>query len=155
MDVRVDELGNLKVRALAGELRAVVGKLRRRLLEQSHIGDLTSSQISVLARLERDGPATISTLARAEGMRQQSMGTIISALLREGFISASPDPTDGRQTILTLTDASRQRIRASRSIREDWLYRAIQNHLSPAEQDVLESAVEHLKRLADSETISK
>lgn len=149
---QADELGNLRARALASELRAVVGKLRRRLLEQAHIGDLSSSQMSVLSRLERDGPATISELARAEGMRQQSMGAIVATLQGEGYIVGAPDPEDGRRTILSLTDASLARIRASRSIREDWLYRGIQSHLSPEEQDKLAAAIGYLKRLADSRT---
>ena len=61
--------------ALAGELRVVVGKLTRRMREHSRAGDLTSSQKLVLLRLERDGSATVSTLARAEGVRPQSMAT--------------------------------------------------------------------------------
>ncbi|MBN3809764.1 MarR family transcriptional regulator, partial [Paraburkholderia sp. Ac-20347] len=54
--------------ALAGDLRALVGKLRRRMREQGSAGDFTPSQIAVLLRLERDGAATVSSLARAEGM---------------------------------------------------------------------------------------
>jgi hypothetical protein len=49
--------------ALAQELRALLGKLKRRLREQAHVGDLTPSQVSVLLRLEKDGPATASSLA--------------------------------------------------------------------------------------------
>ncbi len=65
---------------LAQDLRACLGKLKRRLREQAHSGDLTPSQISVLLRLEKDGPATASSLARAEGMRPQSMASVIAAL---------------------------------------------------------------------------
>ncbi len=45
-----------RVLALAGELRVLIGRLMRRLREQASVGDLTSSQVSVLRRLERDGP---------------------------------------------------------------------------------------------------
>src|SRR5882757_4188102 len=80
---------------LAGDLRVVVGQLVRRLREQGTVGDLTRSQLSVLARLEREGPLTASAMARAEGIRPQSMGRIISVLEDAGYVSGAPDPTDG------------------------------------------------------------
>jgi DNA-binding MarR family transcriptional regulator len=134
--------------ALAAELRALVGKLKRRLREQANPGDLTPSQISVLLRLERDGAATLSNLARAEGMRPQSMGAVIAPLETAGFVTGSPDPNDGRQTILTLTDSCRAWIRESRAARQDWLSRRIQERFSP-QQEKLAAAVELLKRLVD------
>jgi len=118
--------------------------------EQAHPGSFTWSQISVVIRLERDGPATVSALARAEGVRQQSMGATITVLQAADLVKGSPDPTDGRQTILSLTDACRKIIKAYRAAKEDWLFRAIQTKLSPAEQKELASALELLKRLADS-----
>jgi len=151
----VDEHPNSGSPALAGELRAVIGKLGRRLREQANRGDLTSSQVSVLGRLARDGPATVSSLARAEGMRQQSMGAIVSALQEAGLVTGTPDACDGRQTLLALTDRSREWIDASRAVRDDWLFRGIQIHLSPTEQDALAAAVEYLKRLADSPTTAQ
>ena len=45
----------LPLAGLAGELRISVGKLMRRMREQVHPNDLTSSQKSVLLRLDRDG----------------------------------------------------------------------------------------------------
>lgn len=135
--------------ALAQDLRALLGKLKRRLREQGQMGDLTPSQVSVLLRLERDGPATAAALARAEGMRPQSMGPVIAALEGAGLVSGAPDPNDGRQTLLSLTDACRQRAREGRAARQDWLTRSIQARLSPREQDELAASVELLKRLVD------
>jgi DNA-binding MarR family transcriptional regulator len=142
--------GTARESALARELRVVISQLRHRLREQSHPGDYTWSQTSVLIRLERDGPATVSALARAEGVRQQSMGATISALEEAGLVKGSPDPADGRRTILSLTDACREMLKANRAAKEDWLFRAIQTKLSPAEQEELATALELLKRLADS-----
>jgi DNA-binding MarR family transcriptional regulator len=135
---------------LAGELRILISRLRHRLSEQAHLGDYTWSQTSVVIRLERDGPATASALARAEGVRQQSMGATISTLEAAGLVKGSPDPADGRQTILSLTDACRKMIKAKRAAKEDWLFRAIQTKLSPREQEQLATALELLKRIADS-----
>jgi DNA-binding MarR family transcriptional regulator len=135
---------------LAAELRILIGKLKRRLREQANAWDLPPSQVSVLSRLERDGPATVSALARAEGMRPQSMGANVSVLEAAGMVSGAPDPNDGRQTILSLTAACREWIIAGRAAREDWLFRAIRTKLAPAEQEQLAAAVELLKRLGDS-----
>ena len=142
--------GNALASALAGELRILISRLRRRLREQAHIGDYTWSQTSVITRLERDGPATVSALARAEGVRQQSMGATISTLVAAGLVEGSPDPADGRQTILSLTDACREMIRASRAAKDDWLFHVIQAKLSPAEQQQIAADLELLKRIADS-----
>jgi DNA-binding MarR family transcriptional regulator len=136
--------------AVAGELRVVLGKLKRRLREEANSGDFTLPQMSVLSRLEREGPATVTTLARAEGVRPQSMGATVSALEVAGFVSGAPDPTDGRQTILSLTTACREWIKASRAAREDWLFRAIRTKLTPEEQEQLALTVELLNRLVDS-----
>jgi DNA-binding MarR family transcriptional regulator len=134
---------------LAADLRISGGKLVRRLREQSHAGDFTSSQKSVLLRLDRDGPATVSALARAEGVRPQSMRMTVAALIAMKAIAGNPDPTDRRQTLVDLTPTFRKTLKASRAAKEDWLVRALQTQLSPAEQNELASAVKLLQRLTD------
>ena len=114
------------LRILAQGLRALLGKLKRRLREQAGVGDLTPSQVSVLLRLDKDGPATASSLARAEGMRPQSIAPVVAALEDAGLVSGAPDPTDGRQTLLSLTDACRKLVSKGRAARQDWLARTIQ-----------------------------
>src|SRR5208337_2257499 len=136
--------------ALAGGLRLTISQLRGRVREQTHLGDYTWPQTAVIIRLERDGPATVSALARADGVRSQSMGATVATLEAAGLVKGSPDPADGRQTILSLTDTCRKLIKANRAAKEDWLFRAIQTKLSPAEQEELATAMELLKRLADS-----
>jgi DNA-binding MarR family transcriptional regulator len=101
----------------------------------------------VLSRLERDGPATLTALAHADGVRPQSMGETIAALKTAGFVSGAPDPTDGRQTLLSLTPACVAAIKASRAAREDWLFRSIRTRLSPRERERIAGAVELLERL--------
>jgi DNA-binding MarR family transcriptional regulator len=135
--------------ALATELRALFGKLKRRLREQSGAGDLTPSQVSVLLRLEKDGAATASGLARAEGMRPQSMAAVISALQAAGLVSGAPDPGDGRQTLLSLSESCRKWVEEGRSARQDWLSRTIASRLSAQEQDQLATAVDLLARLIE------
>jgi len=135
--------------ALAGDLRVMAGQLKRRLREQASLGDLTLSQVSVLRRLESDGPATVTTLARAEGMRPQSMGANVSSLHAAGFVSNAADPSDGRQTLWSITPACRAWIKAGRAAREDWLFRTLQQKLTPAEQEQLAQAMELFKRVVE------
>jgi DNA-binding MarR family transcriptional regulator len=143
--------GTLSARtsALAEDLRLVVGTLKRRLRTQVQRQDLPPSQVAVLLRLEKDGPATVSTLARSEGMRPQSMSAAIAALDAAGLVRGTPDPDDGRQTIMSLTDNCRERLRIGRAAKQDWLSRTIAARLSPQQQQELAAAIRLLKRLAD------
>ncbi|WP_415927152.1 MarR family winged helix-turn-helix transcriptional regulator [Burkholderia theae] len=139
----------LPLAGLAGELRISVGKLMRRMREQTRPNDLTSSQRSVLLRLDRDGPATVSALARAESVRPQSMRVTVAALETMGAVSGAPDPTDGRQTLIALTPGFRKVLQANRAAKDDWLFRALHAQLSAREQAELASAVKLLQRLAE------
>ena len=136
--------------AIAGELRAVLGKLKRRLRGEMDPGEFTWSQLSVLSHLEQFGPATVTTLARAEGVRPQSMGATVAGLEAAGMVTGAPDPADGRQTILSLTAACLDMIRAGRAARDDWMSHAIQTKLTPDEREDLAAAIALLKRLVDS-----
>lgn len=133
----------------AAELRVLIGQLSRRLREQSQVESLTNAQRAVLIHLERDGSATMSALARAEGMRPQSMRAIISTLSSAGLVRGSPDPADGRQSILSLTAEAVERFSVSRAAKADWLYRTIQSKLPPDEQDRLPGVIHLLKRLLE------
>jgi len=77
------------------------------------------------------------------------MASVVAALESAGLVSGAPDPSDGRQTLLSLTDACRQWAKEGRAARQDWLTRMLQARLSPQEQDKLAEAVELLKRLVD------
>jgi DNA-binding MarR family transcriptional regulator len=134
---------------LAGQVRALLGKLNRKLREHAPAGEFTSSQLAVLGHLDRDGPATVTTLARAEGVRPQSMGATVAILQAAGLVNGAPNPADGRQTILSLTDACREWITTGRATRKDWLVRAIRTKLAPGERDELAAAVDLLNRLVE------
>jgi DNA-binding MarR family transcriptional regulator len=128
----------------------LVGRLRRRLREQSRLSDISPAKLSVIARLDREGPATVTTLALAEGVRPQSMGATIADLEVAGLVQGSPDPTDGRKTVLALTAACNELLRTTRAEREDWLFRSIRK-LAPEEQEQLAIGIELLKRIVDSQ----
>jgi DNA-binding MarR family transcriptional regulator len=135
--------------ALAVELRAALGKLKRKLRDQGGRNDLTPSQVAVLLRLEKDGPAAVSALARAEGMRPQSMSAIVAALLEARLVGGSPDPRDGRQTLISLSRKCEKFLKQGRAARQDWLTTTIQKKLTVQEQEKLAAAVDMLARLAE------
>lgn len=135
--------------AVASELRVVVSQLKRRLRDQARPDELTHAQTAALVRLDKVGPATVSGLARAEGIRPQSMAPIVAVLEQRGLIEGVADPADGRQTLFSLTAACQQRLREDRAARQDWLSRHLQAHLSPAELDELMRAIRMLRRFVD------
>lgn len=137
--------------SVAAELHALVGKLKRKLREQASAGDLTPSQAAVLRHLDREGPTTVTALARMEGVRPQSMGATVAGLETLGLVKGSPDASDGRQTILSLTPACREKLRTGRAARHDWLLRAIQTKLSAEEQAQLAFSLRLLGRLVDDD----
>lgn len=149
MSIAPEEPAITRQAALAHDIRALAGKLRRRLRDQADVGDLTPSQTAVLLRLEKHGPATTSNLARAEGMRPQSMGTVVAALTDAGLVAGAPDPADGRQTLLSLTDTCRRWIGEGRAARQDWLMQTLQARLSAQEQEQLAAAIGLLQRLVE------
>ncbi len=134
---------------LAAEIRKVCGKLKRRLREHGGRLDQTPSQISVLLLLEKDGSATVSSLARAEGMRPQSMSAIVMPLQEAGLVSGAPDLSDGRQTLMSLTPKCLKWLEESRVARQDWLTAIISQKLSADEQQKLQAALELLTRLVE------
>ena len=134
---------------LAAEIRAVFRKLKLRLREHGGRSDLTPSQVSVLLRLEKDGSATVSSLARAEGMRPQSMSAVVTPLQEAGLVSGAPDPNDGRQTLMSLTPKCLKWIQEGRAARQDWLTTRISQKLSAHEQEKLQAALELLARLVE------
>ena len=149
MDERANRSQIERASALAAELRATVGKLKRKLREHGGRSDLAPSQVSVLLRLEKDGPAAVSTLARAEGMRPQSMSAIITSLVEAGLVSGSPDRNDGRQKLMSLSRKCQKLLRDGHAARQDWLTTRIREKLSVQDQEKLAAVLDLLARLVE------
>ena len=106
------------------------------------------TQQAVLRRLEKNGPATSADLARAEGVRAQSMGTALGLLEKMGLIERKPHPTDGRQINMKLTARGITLRRNIKQATYAWLARAIAE-LDRQEQITLFKAGELFKRMAE------
>jgi DNA-binding MarR family transcriptional regulator len=130
------------------EFAHALGLLVRRVRAAASPHDLSLSEASVMARLSREGPATIAELARAEGMKPQSMGTTVSTLEKAGMIEREPHATDGRQRNILLTAKGAAVRKRSKEAKRTWLAEAIAR-LDREEQATLFAAGEIIKRLAE------
>src|ERR1700748_3582478 len=80
-----------------------IGLLVRRVRAAAASHELSLTESGVLRRLAKEGPATTAALARVQGMRPQSMRTVITTLEKMGMIARKPHATDGRQVNIVLT----------------------------------------------------
>jgi DNA-binding MarR family transcriptional regulator len=82
-------------------------------------------------------------------MRPQSMSAAVTPLQESGLIRGAPDPSDGRQTLMSLTPKCLKWIQEGRAARPDWLTTTISRKLSVHEQEKLQAALELLTRLVE------
>jgi len=127
-----------------------VGLLVRRVRAAAASHELSLTESAVMRRLDKDGPATTAELARAEGMKPQSMGATVAALEERGLVERRRHPTDGRQLNLQLTAKGAAVRKSVRDAKRTWLAQAVAQ-LDKKEQDTLFAAGEIIKRLAESD----
>jgi len=130
------------------ELLTAMGQLVRRLRAESRAGELSWSQTAIAARLE-GGAMTTADLARAEGMKPQSMGASLAMMEEEGLVRRKPHPTDGRQILYELTQAGLEGRYRTRLAKREWLLAAVAR-LGRDEQKTLFAATAVIRRLAES-----
>lgn len=103
----------------SARLRAVIGRLSRRLRPTVAGSGLTPSQTSVLFTIVKLGPIRLSELARIEGVNPTMLSRIAALLAEGGLIHRSADPSDRRSAFLEATAAGRrmrERIRRERAL---------------------------------------
>ncbi|MFR9729821.1 MarR family winged helix-turn-helix transcriptional regulator [Saccharopolyspora sp. MS10] len=143
-----DPEGGSAVRA-GRDVRVVLSRLRRRLREVAADEDLTSSQLSVLTRLSKEGGSSASALAVAEGVRPQSMASTLAALSQLGLLERRPDPGDGRRQLITLSAAGSRRAEDDRQARRAWLTRVLRERCTEDERQTIIEAMALLERIAE------
>jgi DNA-binding MarR family transcriptional regulator len=131
---------------LADQLRVALTRLTRRLRQTRPMGELTQNQISVLASLDA-GALTPRELAEAERVQPPTMTKVLARLEERGMVQRAPHPTDGRQVLLSATEAGRAVLVEQRRAKAEWLTARLAQ-LSPADRDVLAQAAEILDKLA-------
>jgi DNA-binding MarR family transcriptional regulator len=130
---------------LAEQLRATLGRLVRRLRAEP---GPPAPQMTVLGRIDRHGPASISDLADAERMRPQSMAQTVRDLEAAGLVSRRQDPDDRRRMFVDLTPKGLEALHAARARRSTWLAETLEQELDPRERELLREAIALLDRIA-------
>jgi DNA-binding MarR family transcriptional regulator len=135
----------------ASDLRRGVTRLSRRLrLERPEQGE-PLFRLTILGLLRSRGPMTPGDLASAERIQPQSLTRTLTALEAAGLINRQPDPDDGRRSLLTITEAGLQAIRHDIRQRDAWLAIAMNELLTPVEQDLLRLAAGLMERIAEAD----
>jgi DNA-binding MarR family transcriptional regulator len=126
-------------------LRAVIGKLSRRLRPTVAGSGLTPSQTSVLFTIVRLGPLRLSEVAEIESLNPTMLSRITAQLGDSGLIRRSADPEDRRSANVAATAAGRRtRERIHRERRQ-----ALAAHIEELDERQREALWEALPVLED------
>jgi DNA-binding MarR family transcriptional regulator len=133
-------------RAVRRGVTRLAWRLRR--LRAKH--GVSAAKLALLGRLKRaGGPLPAVALARQESLQPQSLTRLIADLDRRGLIERHAAPDDGRQRLITLTDAGRQLLMDDARHQDLWLAGVMTAALTPTEKEILRLAGELLMRLSD------
>jgi DNA-binding MarR family transcriptional regulator len=138
------------VNDVAAALQMSIGLCIRQLRQMPAAGDLSLPEASVLKRLDRSGPSSVTELAKAEQISVQSVGTTLGPLEARGLVQRHPHPTDGRRSVLSITKSGTRVLSDKHNGRAEQLARALSTGFSPAELRQLMVAAPLIERLAQS-----
>ena len=99
-------------------LRALIGKLGRRLRPTEAGAGLTPSQITVLFTIVRRGPIGLAELTEVEALNPTMLSRVVAQLTDAGLIRRTADPRDRRAALVEATRAGtrmRERINHERA----------------------------------------
>ena len=99
---------------LRGAFQGFLDELFARLAAEG-FDDLRPAYSPVFQHLERGG-TRIGVLAERAQMTNQSMGYLVDALERRGYVERRPDPGDRRAALVVITDRGREEIAAARRL---------------------------------------
>ena len=143
-------MDDASVGVLAAELRALVSALHRRYRSHRPRGDLGDAALSVLLRLQKAGPQTLTSLCDHAGVSLGSMSQSIRRLEELHYLERSKDRADGRRVLLTATRSGLE-VAADVRARADGWFDGQLAALEPEERAKLESVLPILHKLTATE----
>lgn len=146
----MSELSETDLLRAGCDLRVVLGRIVRRLRQHHAPGELTLSEVSVLSRLDRYGPATPGALADDERVRPQAMGATLAVLEQRALVTRAADPHDGRRVLMSVTADGRRLLVDRRSANSQRMATALTEGFSREEQRQLIAVIPLLERMADT-----
>ena len=132
---------------IAAQIRQGVLLLSWRMRARRSPGALSSTKVAVLGHLHTGGAATPGELAAAGGHQPQALTRVLADLTTDGLITRTKDRRDGRQALLSITDAGRRAFRADMAERDAWLATAISD-LTDTEREVLRLGARLMEKIA-------
>ena len=132
---------------LADELRLTVGRLARRIRQQSTLG-LTPSQYSALVSIDQLQPVRLGDLAAAEGVSAPTVTKVVNLLEVAGLVAREVDASDRRSSFVRLTEAGKETLGRIRTERTAFLRQRL-DELSSAQRELLVKALPALAALAE------
>jgi DNA-binding MarR family transcriptional regulator len=109
------------VRTLEHEIGTLLRRIRKGLAQRAvevH-PELNPTSYLLLSTLNEHGARRASDLAEAFALDKGSVSRVVHQLLELGLIARSPDPADGRASILTVTDEAVRRLATVREQRRE------------------------------------
>jgi DNA-binding MarR family transcriptional regulator len=107
-----DEQRGTAVRVLEHEIGLLLRRIRRGIAEralQVH-PELNATSYTLLGTLAEFGPRRAADLAGLFAMDKGTVSRVVHQLLELGLVERSPDPADGRASIISVTDAATERL---------------------------------------------
>ena len=138
----------ISVPDLAGRLRLVIARTARRLRQEAG-SDLSPSLSAALATIERHGPMTPSELAARERIQRPTATRLLARLAESGLVARTPDPADGRSSLVAATPAGRDLMAEMRTRKTAYLARSLDG-LDAEERATLERAAAILEKVLDA-----
>jgi DNA-binding MarR family transcriptional regulator len=92
---------------LLGASRKTYGRAMRRALTDAGFEDMPRAGSRLVGGIGRNGPS-LGDLADNLGISKQATSQLVETLVERGYVQRVPHPTDGRRTIVDLTDRGRQ-----------------------------------------------
>lgn len=135
---------------LAFRVREGVGRLNWRMRAERDPNGPGPAVLAVLSRLYRAGTHTPTELAETERLQPQSLTRVLAWLTERELITRTPDPADGRRSLIDITEGGRLVLRDYSVQRERWLADALSTELTDTERQLLRLASDLLIRLADA-----
>lgn len=141
-----DEPLELNPPKLAAELRVAMSRVNRRMRQERPVTGLSDGEFSTMATLYNKGELSLRELAARNHVKPPSMTRIIQSLADKHMVERKPHPTDGRATLIALTELGQTEVKETRQARLAWLGSHLQT-LSLDERKVLAQATKILSTL--------
>ena len=109
---------------LAARLRLAVARLARQLRQASE-GDLTPTQLSLMASLDAAGSMTLGELAERERVAPPTITKVVGKLVERDLVVRTTDAIDRRIARVELTAAGRTLLERNRSRKNAWLVKRL------------------------------